>query len=129
MRIEHFEATAGQQLTLQWQTPGSTSFVNVPNSVLSTDAGVVRVTAPGRKECEATGDSPGDGLPLTSVHPNFSLTNLRPNGFQPKVTGMDWLPDGRLVVSTWGGNDQSGSCRPVRSTSSPTRVAAPHPGT
>ncbi|MET8044334.1 discoidin domain-containing protein [Micromonospora sp. NPDC005215] len=109
LRIEHFEATAGQQLTLQWQTPGSTSFVNVPSSVLSTDAGVVRVTAPGRKECEAAGDSPGDGLPLTSVHPNFSLTNLRPNGFQPKVTGMDWLPDGRLVISTWGGSDQSGS--------------------
>ena len=107
--IDFFEAGGGQQLTLQWQTPGSTSFVTVPNSVLSTDAGVVRVTAPGRKECEASGDSPGDGLPLTSVHPNFTLTNLRPNGFQPKVTGMDWLPDGRLVVSTWGGSDQSGT--------------------
>ena len=38
----------------------------VPNSVLSTDAGVVRVTAPGRKECEGDVDSPGDGLPLTA---------------------------------------------------------------
>jgi hypothetical protein len=109
LRIEYFEAGGGQQLTLQWQTPGSSSFVNVPNSVLSTDSGVVRVTAPGRKECEAAGDSPGDGLPLTTVHPNFNLTNLRPSGFQPKITGMDWLPDGRMVVSTWGGNDQSGT--------------------
>ncbi|MDG4825173.1 discoidin domain-containing protein [Asanoa sp. WMMD1127] len=109
LHIDFFEAGGGQQLTLQWQPPGSTSFVTVPNSVLSTDAGVVRVTAPGRKECETAGDSPGDGLPLTSVHPNFTLTNLRPNGFQPKVTGMDWLPDGRLVISTWGGSDQSGT--------------------
>ncbi|MEU0558246.1 discoidin domain-containing protein [Dactylosporangium sp. NPDC006015] len=109
LRIDFFEAGGGQQLTLQWQTPGSSSFVTVPNSVLSTDAGVVRVTAPGRKECETAGDSPGDGLPLTSVHPNFTLTNLRPSGFEPKVTGMDWLPDGRMVISTWGGSDQSGT--------------------
>ncbi|SDZ42312.1 F5/8 type C domain-containing protein [Micromonospora pattaloongensis] len=109
LRIDHFERTGGQQITLEWKTPGSSSFTVVPNSALSTDAGVVRVTAPGRKECEGVTDSPGDGLPLTGVHPGFTLTNLRPAGFQPKVTGMDWLADGRLVISTWGGNDQSGT--------------------
>ncbi|MEV7327765.1 ricin-type beta-trefoil lectin domain protein [Micromonospora sp. NPDC093244] len=109
LRIDHFERDGGQQITLEWRTPGSSSFVVVPNSVLSTDAGVVRVTAPGRKECEGVTDSPGDGLPLTGVHPGYTLTDLRPSGFQPKVTGMDWLPDGRLVISTWGGSDQSGT--------------------
>ncbi|MCO1594739.1 ricin-type beta-trefoil lectin domain protein [Micromonospora sp. RHAY321] len=109
LRIDHFERDGGQQITLEWKTPGSSSFVVVPNSALSTDAGVVRVTAPGRKECEGVTDSPGDGLPLTGVHPGYTLTNLRPTGFQPKVTGMDWLPDGRLVISTWGGSDQSGT--------------------
>jgi hypothetical protein len=74
---------------------------------LSTDAGVVRVTSPGKKECEGDGDSPGDGRPLTGVHPSFTLTNLRPNGFEPKVTGMDWLSDGRLVISTWGESNQT----------------------
>src|SRR4029450_5543416 len=44
-------------------------------------------------------------LPLTSVYPGFTLTDLRPNGFQPQVTGMDWLPDGRLAIATWGGSD------------------------
>ncbi|WFE53790.1 ricin-type beta-trefoil lectin domain protein [Micromonospora sp. WMMD1155] len=109
LRIDHFERGGGQQITLEWKTPGSSSFVVVPNSALSTDAGVVRVTAPGRKECEGIADTPGDGLPLTGVHPGYTLTNLRPSGFQPKVTGMDWLADGRLVVSTWGGSDQSGT--------------------
>ncbi|WP_443677203.1 family 16 glycoside hydrolase [Micromonospora phytophila] len=109
LRIDHFEREGGQQLTLEWKTPGSSSFAVVPNSALSTDAGVVRVTAPGKKECEGVSDSPGDGLPLTGVHPSYTLTNLRPSGFQPKVTGMDWLADGRLVISTWGGSDQSGS--------------------
>ncbi|GIJ46019.1 hypothetical protein Val02_29050 [Virgisporangium aliadipatigenens] len=106
LRIDFFEATGGQQLTLQWQPPGTSGFVTVPNSVLSTDAGVVRVTAPGRKECEATGDSPGDGLPLTGVNPGYNLTNLRPSGFEPQVTGMDFFPDGRLAISTWGKSDQ-----------------------
>ncbi|MGW4205273.1 family 16 glycoside hydrolase [Streptomyces sp. NPDC004726] len=100
--IEHFEAGGGQQLTLQWKPPGASGFTLVPNSVLSTDAGVVRVTAPGRKECVSGQDSPGDGLPLAGVHPNYSLTDLRPAGFEPKVSAMDWLPDGRLAVSTWG---------------------------
>ncbi|MEV4120008.1 ricin-type beta-trefoil lectin domain protein [Micromonospora sp. NPDC049645] len=109
LRIDHFERGGGQQITLEWKTPGSSTFVVVPNSALSTDAGVVRVTAPGRKECEGVTDSPGDGLPLTGVHPGYTLTNLRPSGFQPKVTGMDWLADGRLVICTWGGSDQSGT--------------------
>ncbi|MEV4481638.1 family 16 glycoside hydrolase [Micromonospora coxensis] len=108
-RIDHFERTGGQQITLEWKPPGSSSFVVVPNSALSTDAGVVRVTAPGKKECEGVFDSPGDGLPLNGVHPSYTLTNLRPTGFQPKVTGMDWLADGRMVISTWGGSDQSGT--------------------
>ncbi|MGW0435660.1 family 16 glycoside hydrolase [Micromonospora sp. NPDC003197] len=105
--IEHFDRAHDQQLTLAWQTPGSADFVTVPNSVLSTDAGVVRVTAPGRKECEGVTDTPGDGLPLTEVHPNYTLTDLRPAGFQPQVSAMDWLPDGRLAVATWGGSNNT----------------------
>lgn len=104
LRIEHFDNAVDQQITLQWQPPGTSGFTLVPNSALSTDADVVRVTAPGRKECEGGADSPGDGLPLTAVHPNYTLTNLRPNGFQPQVTGMDWLPDGRMAIATWGGS-------------------------
>ncbi|MER6345143.1 ricin-type beta-trefoil lectin domain protein [Streptomyces sp. NPDC001532] len=107
LRVEHFERDGGQQLTLAWKPPGASAFGVVPNSVLSTDAGVVRVTAPGRKECEGGTDSPGDGLPLTGVHPNYKLTNLRPNGFEPQVSAMDWLPDGRLAIATWGGSNNT----------------------
>ena len=105
LRVEHFERAGGQQLQLAWKPPGESDFAVVPREALSTDAGVVRVTAPGRKECEASGDAPGDGLPLTSVRPDLTLTDLRPDGFQPQVSGMDWLPDGRLAISTWGGTD------------------------
>ncbi|WP_435972389.1 lectin [Streptomyces sp. Qhu_M48] len=107
LRIEHFERDGGQRLTLAWKPPGAAGFAVVPTTALSTDADVVRVTAPGRKECEAGTDSPGDGLPLTGVHPDYTLTDLRPDGFEPQVSAMDWLPDGRLAVTTWGGSNNS----------------------
>ncbi|MFG2729216.1 family 16 glycoside hydrolase [Streptomyces canus] len=107
LRIDHFDRGGGQQVTLQWKPPGADDFTLVPNSVLSTDAGVVRVTAPGRKECEGRYDTPGDGLPLTSVNPGYTLTDLRPKGFEPQVSAMDWMPGGRLAVTTWGGSDQT----------------------
>ncbi|RZQ61200.1 family 16 glycoside hydrolase [Amycolatopsis suaedae] len=106
LRIDHFDNGGGQQVTLEWRPPGAAGFTLVPNSVLSTDADVVRVTSPGRKECEASTDSPGDGLPLAGVHPGLTLTDLRPEGFEPQVTGMEWLRGGRLAITTWGGSEQ-----------------------
>lgn len=44
---------------------------------------------------------PGDGAPLEDVHPSFVLETVRPAGFEPKVGGMDFLPNGDLLVSTW----------------------------
>ncbi|MDH6179906.1 putative cell wall-binding protein [Microbacteriaceae bacterium SG_E_30_P1] len=100
--VEHFEDDYGQRLLVQWRTPGSSSFVTIPNSALSTDADVVRVVAPGTKFCEGATDTPGDGLRLESVNPDYSLVNLRPEGFQPKVAALDFTDEGDLVVVTTG---------------------------
>jgi len=35
------------------------------------------------------------------IHPGFDLTSLRPAGFNPMVSGLAFLPNGDLVVSTW----------------------------
>jgi PKD repeat protein len=104
LRINYFEAGGDQVLRLSWKRPGDSGFSVVPNSVLSTDAGVVRVTAPGSKQCEGDVDSPGDGLPLEGVNPAYDLVNLRPAGFEPKVTGLEWMGDDLLVL-TWGDDD------------------------
>lgn len=43
-----------------------------------------------------------DVLPrLTSLHPSFSLENLAPPGFEPKVGGMALRDDGKLIVASW----------------------------
>lgn len=44
---------------------------------------------------------PGHGAALTGVHPSFDLQTIRKAGFKPKVGGLAFLPDGRLLVTTW----------------------------
>ena len=61
------------------------------------------MTSPGPKKVirPLERGSPGDGLPLVDVHPSFDLATVRPEGFEPKVGGIAWLPDGRMLLSTW----------------------------
>ncbi|MFZ8755923.1 family 16 glycoside hydrolase [Microbacterium sp. HMH0099] len=106
--VEMFEATNGQQLTVEWKTPGSSSFTVIPANVLSTEAGVVRVTAPGTKYCEGSADSAGDGLRLDAVNPNYTLVDLRPAGFTPKVAALDFTDAGDLAVLTTGSVNSGG---------------------
>lgn len=39
------------------------------------------------------------------VHPGFELMSMRPPGFEPRVTGMDFLSGGRMAISTWQPNE------------------------
>src|SRR5690625_2261616 len=100
LRIEHYEGTNNQRLTLEWKEPGQEDFVVVPNDVLTTEAGVVRVTDPGIKNCVGDNDTAGDGLPLFDVNPNYDLVDLRPEGFEPMVSALDFTEDGDLVAVT-----------------------------
>ena len=103
LRLDYFEAGGGELLSLEWMPPGATTFTVVPTSALSTEAGVTRVTAPGFKQCEGQDDSAGDGLQLDGLNPAYDLVNLRADGFEPQVTGLEWDGDDLLVL-TWGGN-------------------------
>lgn len=107
LRVDYFEAGDGQELKLQWKKPGESAFSIVPSTVLSTEANVVRVTAPGTKYCEGAADTAGDGLRLDAVNPNYTLTDLRPAGFEPEVTGLDFMGN-KLVVTTAGSVSSGG---------------------
>lgn len=98
--VEFFEAGYGQRLLLEWQPPGATAFEVVPSTVLSTEADVVRVTAPGTKYCEGATDTAGDGLRLDSVFPGYDLVDLRPEGFEPMVSALTFRGDDLVVVTS-----------------------------
>jgi len=101
--IRHFQCYGGFGLSLRWKRPGAAEFEVVPTQSLACPAGEVRVTSPGPKKILRPLDqgSPGDGQPLAGLNPSFELATVRPEGFEPKVGGLAWLPDGRLLVSTW----------------------------
>jgi len=103
LRVEHFQNHGGYVLRLEWKPPGAERFEPVPAAALSCRTGEVRVTSPGKKRVvrPLRRGSPGDLLPLEAVHPALELATVRPEGFEPRVGGLAWLPDGRLAVATW----------------------------
>lgn len=62
----------------------------------------------GLAACLALGLVPGAAIanhgPFVKLHPGYSLMTLRPAGFSPQVSGLEFLPDGDLLVQTWRGN-------------------------
>lgn len=46
-------------------------------------------------------NKPGDGAPLEGVHPSYTVTTIHDKNFKPRVGGLAFLPDGRLLVTTW----------------------------
>lgn len=106
LALQMFQTYGGWGLRLEWRPPGASAFEVVPESALRCFAGEMLITSPGVKKVllPLEKGSPGDGLPLEAVHPAYDLATVRPpdgSGFEPRVGGMDWLPDGKLVISTW----------------------------
>jgi len=102
-RIDYFQGAADATLKLEWKVPGSNKFELVPPEAFTTPAGEVRVTSPGRKNVLDPMSllRPGDQSPVGGVHPSYALTTLRPKDFKPRVGGIDFLPDGRMVICNW----------------------------
>lgn len=99
LRIDYFQGGGGRGISLKWARFGDpglkviseTQFTHRRSDDL---AGAVALGG-------ASTAMPGDGTPLAEVHPSYDLSQARPDEFLPKVAGMDFLPDGRLLVSTW----------------------------
>jgi cytochrome c len=106
LKIEFFQNGGGRAITFQYRTFEDGEFVLVPQTMMVHDAKkhseIVGLSMP------LAGDNtiPGDKSAVAGVHPSFDLAQARPSAFLPKVGGMDFLPDGRLVVCTW---DPTGS--------------------
>lgn len=102
--IEYSNSAFNDWHTLQflWTPPGESESL-VPASALATKTPNRADITPGYKTYKLMPPVgvPGDGLPLEAVHPSFKLVNIRPKDFEPKVAGMDFLSDGRMVMSTW----------------------------
>ena len=99
-KVEYYQGLFGKGISLQWRPYGSKAFTVVPPEVFTYRGSDIKRTGQTPIEIKKD-DVPGDKSPLIAVHPSFTLSQARPENFQPKVGGMDFLADGRMVVSTW----------------------------
>lgn len=102
-QITYFENGGDAYLGFFWRPAGQADFSLVQAGTMMVAKGQVRTTAPGKKRIvdQQAASRPGDGSPQVAVHPSYDLSQARPSWFQPKVGGIDWLSDGRMVVCTW----------------------------
>lgn len=103
LRLEYFQNTGDAAFKLQWRRKGGAQWEVLDRRSLFVDPTLTPVISPGKKMLmrEAALLRPGDGVSLESVHPFFSLVEIRPKDFEPQVGAMAFLPDGRLAVATF----------------------------
>ncbi|MCB0851217.1 MAG: glycosyl hydrolase, partial [Bacteroidetes bacterium] len=100
--LDYFQSGGGATLSLQWIAHGEDDFTVIPPTAFTFDSTDIQQSEAFVASAGELVDAiPGDGRALASVHPSFTLNTIRPEAFQPKVGGMDFLSDGRLIVSTW----------------------------
>ena len=105
-RLGYFQGAGDRFLSFNYQFPGTSEFATVPLSMIFHDPTMRPTDAANSLAMAVARRVPGDRFPLVEVHPSYDLTPARPEDFLPKVGGMDFLDDGRLVVCTW---DPSGA--------------------
>lgn len=74
--------------------------VNYILSLAKSDKPVKKTNRPVARE-EKPQPNPGFGAALEGLHPSFDVTVLHRSDFKPRVAAMAFMPDGRLLVSTW----------------------------
>ncbi len=97
------DAAPSAALRLLWRKPGRAELVTIPADALRRFVGATPVVSPGIKRLrrDVCAFRAGDGLPLDGVHPGWTVEDIRPEGFEPAVGAMAFLPDGRLGVATF----------------------------
>jgi len=104
---EFYDRGGEKKFSLQWRLNGENEYSVVPPEVFTYSGSDIKESKPlteiSRPELEPT---IGDKSSLVDVHPSFDLSQARPDHFHPKISGMDFMSDGRMVVSTW---DSTGS--------------------
>jgi cytochrome c len=100
-RIDYYQGGGGNYLAVDWKKPGDKEYEVIPKAnIVHHKKDSQQIKDMSLPMATAT-KIPGDQQPLTEVHPSFDLQQARPGGFRPKVGGMDFKKDGRLIVSTW----------------------------
>jgi len=100
-RIEFFQGKGGKFLSFNMKAPGDESWRVFPRDMISHRLEDQEYLDALSLPMSVVTKIPGDRMPLEDVHPAFDLYQARPESFQKKIGGLDFLADGRMVVSVW----------------------------
>jgi cytochrome c len=100
------QGSGGKFLSLNWKPGDAEAWAVVPRNPLLHSQEQQKIIGDRVLPMANITKIPGDRSPLVDVHPSFTLSQARSEEFTPKVGGIDFLSDGRMVVSTW---DAAGS--------------------
>lgn len=100
-KLEFFQGGGGQFLSVNYKSEKSKYWEVIPSQMFfhhkDQQELVVGLTLPMSNIARI----PGDGVALQGVHPSFDLSQARPDEFEKKIGGLEFLSDGRMVVSVW----------------------------
>jgi len=100
-KIEFFQGTGGRFLSWNYKPEKEKYWAVVPTELISHDKKNQELVGTLSLPMAVKSKIPGDKFALEGVHPSFDLTQARPIDFDKKIGGMDFLSDGRLIVSCW----------------------------
>lgn len=101
IEVIFYQGLGGLSLSLQWAKHGDNKFSVIPVESLSHNKSMFKKATPYVPLAKLVRSVPGDKRDEAGVHPSFDIRQARPDNFQPKVGGMDFLSDGSLLVCTW----------------------------
>lgn len=104
-KLEYFQGVGGKFLSFNYKDKEGKWQV-IPQTMITHQASDHQFIGDLNLPMSIVTKIPGDGQALQAVHPGFDLFQARPDEFNPKVGGMDFTRDGKLLVSTW---DKNGS--------------------
>lgn len=99
--ITFFQGSGGAFLSLQIFDKTSANFILLDESMISHTSDMLMETSPYVEPDQLAKAIPGDREWLAGLHPSYDIYQARPDDFQPRVGGLEFLPDGRLLVCTW----------------------------
>ena len=106
IRMEYMQGGGGKFLSMNWKPEDAGAWKVIPMENFLHSQDQQKIIGDRVLPMANVTKIPGDRSPLEGVHPSFDLSQARSDIFTPKVGGIDFLSDGRMVVSTW---DAAGS--------------------
>lgn len=101
IEIFYFQGGGGAAISLQWFNKAASQYEVVPESMMQTSAEDYLETIEYVPEGKLVKAIPGDKMWLAGVHPSFDISQARPEGFRPRIGGIDFLSEDEMVVCTW----------------------------